>query len=262
MKKKTTWAASVVKKQLQTCCKHQTFSLETGDDCNTSLEGSQRVINISSPIREVNHHDDSTGNGGATTPVLQRRKSFNVLHGRSLLTGTPEPLTPFRKSVESAIPLCRSTSGTTFNKSSSQQRVKSSPGEEEQQSVVVVPCPPQPQPRKAVLHKSGPLPVLQQLLRNGGVVSSPLHVKKQLSGPLPGGRPPSCAPSPLPPRISKVKFSPTTTNILLVKDHSPECGFQPSPEFAKIETVADLRLVSDSRSLLLVECSSSQGFTI
>lgn len=195
MKKKTTWAASVVKKQLQTCCKHQTFSLETTerDDCTSqggAFNSPLRVLHISSPIRET-----------PDNPVLQRRKSFNVLHGRSLLT-TPEPLTPFRKSVESAIPLCRSSS--TF-KSQRLQNVKSSSPE--------LPTP--VTKRKVVLHKSGPLPVLQQLLRGGhqgGLVSSPVQMRKQLSGPLLGGRPPSpklsAGPSPQP-RILKVKFSPT-----------------------------------------------------
>lgn len=208
MKKKTTWAASVVKKQLQTCCKHQAFSLETTerDDCTSQGFGSpSRVIHISSPIREI------------PDPILQRRKSFNVLHGRSLLT-TPEPLTPFRKSVESAIPLCRSS---TF-KSQRLQNMKSSPDEE-------APPPPRPPSKgpKVVLHKSGPLPVLQQLLRGGGHqgngISSPLNVKKQLSGPL-LGRPPSPkqstigGPSPTQ-RISKVKFSPTPRDIVAITTH-------------------------------------------
>lgn len=201
MKKKTTWAATVVKKQLQTCCKHQAFSVETTerDDTSQGFESPSRVIHISSPIKE------------AVNPILLRRKSFNVSHAKSLLT-TPEPLTPFRKSVESAIPLCRSS---TF-KSTRLQNDKSSPH--------LVTAASQEAPLGAskgkVRHKSGPLPVLQQLLRGGlqgGIISSPLNVKKQLSGPLPSAhrKPLSGAPSPKqstgrpsPQRLSKVKFSP------------------------------------------------------
>lgn len=209
MKKKTTWAASVVKKQLQTCCKHQTFSLETTerDDTSQGFGSPLRVIHISSPIKE------------ASNPVLLRRKSFNVSHARSLLT-TPEPLTPFRKSVESAIPLCRSST----SKSGRLQNVKSSPdlagGTPEELAPMEAPS------KGKVLHKSGPLPVLQQLFRGslqGGIISSPLNVKKQLSGPLMSvpRKPLSGAPSPKqsvlggpsPQRLSKVKFSPTPHEI-------------------------------------------------
>ncbi|KAG0624894.1 hypothetical protein M758_2G011900 [Ceratodon purpureus] len=209
MKKKTTWAASVVKKQLQTCCKHQTFSLETTerDDTSQGFRSPSRVIHISSPIKE------------GSNPVLLRRKSFNVSHARSLLT-TPEPLTPFRKSVESAIPLCRSS---TF-KSGRLQNVKSSSdlagGTPEELAPMQAPS------KGKVLHKSGPLPVLQQLFRGslqGGIISSPLNMKKQLSGPLMSvpRKPLSGAPSPKqsvlggpsPLRLSKVKFSPTPHEI-------------------------------------------------
>ena len=213
-----------MKKQLQTCCKHQTFSLETTerDDTSQGFGSPSRVIHISSPIKE------------ASNPVLQRRKSFNVSHARSLLT-TPEPLTPFRKSVESAIPLCRSS---TF-KSARLQNVKSPP--DLARGTLRELTPTEAPPKGKVSHKSGPLPVLQQLFRGslqGGIISSPLNVKKQLSGPLMSAprKPLSGAPSPKqsvlggpsPQRLSKVKFSPTpydiTPNVKLSDMISQEGG--------------------------------------
>lgn len=95
MRKKTTWAATVVRKQLQTCCQHETLSLETGegdDDFSDILEVPSDVY-VATPVKE------------RAIPCLLRRKSFNVSHVRNLLT-TPESQSPHRKSVESALPLC------------------------------------------------------------------------------------------------------------------------------------------------------------
>lgn len=228
MKKKTTWAATVVKKQLQTCCKHQAFSLETTerDDTSQGIGSPSRVIHISSPLKEASYN-----------PVLQRHKSFNVSHARSLLT-TPEPLTPFRKSVESAIPLCRSS---TF-KSGKLQNVKPSPGGTPRELVTMgVPS------KGKVLHKSGPLPVLQHLFRGslqGGLISSPLNVKKHLSGPLMTvpRKPLSGAPSPKqtflggpsPQRLSRVKFSPTPHEIAASRKLSDMIAEEDAPKAKQI----------------------------
>lgn len=168
----------MVKKQLQTCCKHETISLDTVDVDDTS-EGfeSPPQIRISSPIHET-----------APFPSLFRRKSFNISNLRSLLT-TPESQTPFRKSVESALPLCGA--GSEFKPTKLQYDDESSPSPTAAKEVVMPkPSPVAPEnPKAKVLHKSGPLPVLQHSPKEGipgGDPASPLKVKKHLSGPLLG----------------------------------------------------------------------------
>lgn len=159
MRKKTTWAASVVRKQLQTCCQHETLSLETHerDDDDLSVESvslpSQELC-ISSPVRDA-----------SPLPALLRRKSFTASHVKNLLT-TPEPPTPYRKSVDSSLPLC---AGAAF-KPRRLQYVRS--------TAALVPTPAPTPPKPKVHPKSGPLPTLVP------EIGCDASVKRYLSGPL------------------------------------------------------------------------------
>jgi hypothetical protein len=173
MRKKTTWAASVVRKQLQTCCQHETLSLETHErDDDLSVESVEELC-ISSPVRDA-----------SPLPALLRRKSFTASHVKNLLT-TPESPTPYRKSVDSSLPLC---AGPAF-KPRRLQYVRS--------TAALVPTP-APTPPKPKLHpKSGPLPTLR---RDGSGAEigcdASVKVKRYLSGPLQKKAAASRSPSP------------------------------------------------------------------
>lgn len=177
MRKKTTWAATVVRKQLQTCCQHETLSLETGegdDDFSESFEVPSDVY-VTTPVKE------------RAIPCLLRRKSFNVSHVRNLLT-TPESQSPHRKSVESALPLCV---GSKF-KPRRLQYVKGTPTLVAPVVAIPMPLPVPPRleaPKAKMHHKSGPLPMM---IWNAAIegsdtemnTASPVKVKKYFSGPL------------------------------------------------------------------------------
>lgn len=178
MRKKTTWAASVVRKQLQTCCQHETLSLDTAerdDDLSEGFEVPSDVY-ITSPVKET------------VLPCLLRRKSFNVSHVRNLLT-TPESQSPHRKSVESALPLC---AGSKF-KPRRLQYVKSTPTLVVSSALATplpLPVPPRLEaPKVKIHHKSGPLPMMIWNAAMEGSdtemnTASPVKVKKYFSGPL------------------------------------------------------------------------------
>ncbi|KAG0582383.1 hypothetical protein M758_3G053400 [Ceratodon purpureus] len=212
MRKKTTWAASVVRKQLQTCCQHETLSLDTHEPDDISIESFElpSEVYISSPVKDP-----------STFPSLLRRKSFNVSHVRNLLT-TPELQTPYRKSVDSSLPLCV---GSTF-KPRRLQYVRSSanlvPGDAATPEPRPLPLPSPPRleasstPKAKVFPKSGPLPMMRcSSFKEGSVLevgsNSPVKLKKYLSGPLPSSlrKTPltGSSPSPSPPPIKLITMS-------------------------------------------------------
>lgn len=182
-----------MRKQFQTCCQHETLSLETHDrdDISESFELPPE-IRTSFPVKDT------------TFPSLYRRKSFNVSHVKNLLK-TPEPQTPHRKSVESALPLC---AGSTFKPrrlqyvKSSLYLVPASAGATPAPMPLPLPLPPRIEaPKAEVLHKSGPLPTMRQSSKGetaGNNPNSPVKMKKYLSGPLPSlqRKPLSRSPSP------------------------------------------------------------------
>ncbi|XP_024382697.1 uncharacterized protein [Physcomitrium patens] len=178
MRKKTTSAASVVRKQLQTCCQYETLSLETHDrdDLSEGFKLSQE-IHISPPVKDTSHSS------------FFRRKSFNVTHVKHLLT-TPESQTPHRKSLESALPLC---AGSKF-KPRKLQYVKSLPHLAPASAKATTASMPLPlvlsrlESLKAnEKHKSGPLLTVRhssegEPMKNN--LASPVKLKKYFSGPL------------------------------------------------------------------------------
>lgn len=182
MRKKTTWAASVVRKQLETCCQLDTISHSTleRDDLSESFE-LPAEIHISSPIKDLSF------------PCLFRRKSFSASHVKNHVT-TSESLIPHRKSVESALPLCAGSSfrPRTLQDARSSKNVVFTPA-----VATRLPTPPPPPlsvppgmeaPEAKTHHKSGPLPRLRrsfnelEMERN---LPPEVKFKRYLSGPLP-----------------------------------------------------------------------------
>lgn len=241
MRKKTTWAASVVRKQLQTCCQHETLSLDTAereDDFSEGFEVPSEVY-VSSPIKET------------ALPSLLRRKSFNVSHVRNLLT-TPESQSPHRKSVESALPLC---AGSKF-KPRRLQYVKGSPTLVASSAVATpmpLPVPSRPEaPKSKAYHKSGPLPMMIWNAAMEGSdtemnTASPVRMKKYFSGPLIPSmqrKLPSSG-SPSPPAAAGAMVASGKQPIQMGRDPSPTSRLmkvQPSSTHAPYPAVATSKL--------------------